>query len=120
MSIEESELKLRKQLYYKMNKEYEEFISTLSKKSPKEIIDSAFEKVSKEDILSLFDHYNDSYSKEQIEILNKCKYPLGELYNGWLDCNSGVDPVMENSIVNTIEELSELQLQKQKDKSRER
>lgn len=69
-------------LYDKMKSEYDEFISDLSTKSPKEIIDHSYEKVFKEEILIICEAYD--RTPEEARVLYQLKRPLDFMYQEWL------------------------------------
>ena len=69
-------------LYDKMKSEYDEFISDLSTKSPKEIIDHSYEKVFKEEILIICE--SSDRTQEEAKALYQQKRPLDFLYQEWL------------------------------------
>lgn len=69
-------------LYDKMKSEYAQFISDLSTKSPKEIIDHSYEKVFKEEILIICE--TSERTSEEAKALYKQKKPLDFLYQEWL------------------------------------
>lgn len=74
-------------LYEKVKKEYDAFVESLEKLSPKDIIDASYEKAFKEDIVLSFENI----SLEQIDAkaLFKKKKPLDFVYQEWLknDCS---------------------------------
>lgn len=74
--------RLKEKLVEKMTEEYRHFLKELECKTPKEIIDAAYEKVFKEDIILAVDE-ND-FSIEQIKALNNMKFPLDSCYVAWL------------------------------------
>lgn len=74
--------KINKQLYQKMEAEFQEFLDSLEKKPPKEIITASYEKVFKEDILmSVFEN---NLPDEQAKALLGEKMPLDSCYRKWL------------------------------------
>jgi hypothetical protein len=74
----------QEQLYAKLSAEYDAFIEGLKDKPPKDIIESSYEKVFKEDILMCFE-YDDDMSDKEIAALLALEFPLDELYRNWLD-----------------------------------
>lgn len=72
--------KIRKKLYY----EYNVFIDNLKTLSPEQIIEKAYEKVAKEDILSVFE-CNNALDYNQARVLLSMKNPLNYLYYEFLD-----------------------------------
>ncbi len=78
---------LRQALYDKALKEQSEFVKKLMSSPPKAIIDAAYEKVMRDDILMIFEE--DSLSEKQVRALLRLDYPLAACYNDWLknDCS---------------------------------
>lgn len=114
----EDEMKMREELYSKLGKEYNSFIENLKKIPPEKIIDKAYEKVMKEELYAIFYPEGRKYDIDQIKVLNKVKEPLQVLYDGWMDCDFGINQVLEDRTFDLLEEL--MQEQKQKNKSMER
>jgi hypothetical protein len=86
----------REQLYKKVSAEYDAFLADLKGKTPDKIIDSAYEKVFKEDIVYSFE-YGESFSDKEIDVLLSVDYPLEELYRNWLDTDvSHMDDLSES------------------------
>lgn len=71
-------------LYEKLSAEYEQFIENLKTAPPDKIIQSAYEKVFKEDILMCFED-SDPFSEQEIVALLALDSPLNALYHNWLD-----------------------------------
>lgn len=114
----DNEMKIREQVYNKMESEYNKFIENLKKKTSEEIIQSSYEKVMKEEILSDFYPDYKHYDIEETRALNKIKEPLEELYQGWMDSDVGINHILEDVVSDTLDNLVEEQ--KQKKNSRER
>ena len=72
---------LKDLLYKKASKEQEDYIEHLKTLPPKQIIDRAYEKVMRDDILITFE--DESLSDKQIEALSKLEYPLSACYYEW-------------------------------------
>ncbi|MEI3402420.1 MAG: DUF3848 domain-containing protein [Clostridia bacterium] len=111
-------MNVREELYSKMEKEYNLFIENLKQLSPEKIMDNAYEKVMKEELVSMFYPEYEKYDISDIKALNKCEKPLEELYQGWMDFDGGIHELLEYSIDDTIETLK--REQKEKNKSMER
>ena len=77
---------LRILLYQKVAKEQSDFVEYLKMLPPDEIIDKAYEKALRDDILLSFE--NDYLSNEQMKELIKLEKPLAACYNEWLDTES--------------------------------
>ncbi|MBS5116237.1 MAG: DUF3848 domain-containing protein [Erysipelotrichaceae bacterium] len=74
--------KLKEKLDIKIQQEYDKFIEKLMKLSPKEIIERSYEKIFKEEIISMIQ--GKELSKSEIIALLKVDYPLDALYQEWL------------------------------------
>lgn len=70
--------KLKEKLDIKIQQEYDKFIEKLMKLSPKEIIERSYEKIFKEEIISMIQ--GKELSKSEINALLKVDYPLDALY----------------------------------------
>lgn len=114
------ESKLRDELYSKLSKEYENYIETLLKKSPKEIIECSEERIIKEEILSIFSPELQNFDVDKLNVLLKEKAPLEKLYQGWIDNNLSLTEIVKESVNKTIDNLSRLQKEKNKVKDVER
>ena len=108
------ENKIREELYDKLSKEYDEFIEETKGLMPQEIIDRSYEKVMKEELVSMFYPENTNYDISDIKVLNKSSNPLDELYQGWMDCDGGIHIALESSVEDTIEFLKKEQKNKNK------
>ncbi|GHV08325.1 hypothetical protein FACS1894217_10590 [Clostridia bacterium] len=71
------------QLYDKLSAEFDAYVAGLKKLPPEKIIDSAYEKVFKEDILMSFE--SSYYGDAECAALLALDSPLDELYRNWLD-----------------------------------
>jgi len=95
-------------LYDKMSTELENFISELKNQSPDLIIESAYELVMKEDVLSIFE-YTD-YSQNEAKALFELPYPLDAIYQAWLKNDLTYMDLLKITIDNRIESaLKEIQ-----------
>lgn len=81
-SYEEVVNDLYKILLEKMNREYKEYLKRLELKSPKEIINSSYETVFKEDIIAAVEMQ--TLEPEHIKALLSVEYPLDYCYDEWL------------------------------------
>lgn len=88
-------------LYDKMSTELENFISELKNQSPDLIIESAYELVIKEDILSIFE-YTD-YTQNEAKALFELSYPLDAIYQAWLKNDLTYMDLLKITIDNRIE-----------------
>ena len=72
--------KLKEKLDIKIQQEYDKFIEKLMELSPKEIIERSYEKIFKEEIISMIQ----GKELSKIIALLKVDYPLDALYQEWL------------------------------------
>lgn len=93
-------------LYDKMSTELDNFISELKNQSPDLIIESAYELVIKEDILSIFE-YTD-YSQNEAKALFELPYPLDAIYQAWLKNDLSYMSLLEDTIKWELEKLSNI------------
>lgn len=108
------DMTIRENLYDKMQQEYNNFIENLKQQPPEKIVDSAYQKVIKEELLGYFYPEYEHYDIDKIKALSKTKEPLEELYQGWMDCDAGIHQVLEDSIYDTLDEIQTEQKQKNK------
>lgn len=115
------EMEIKKELYDKLEKEYKDFIEEMKSNEPEVIVNSAYQIAIKEELVSMFYPESDQYAIDEIKALNKTDKPLEELYQGWMDCDAGIHSVLEDSVSDTLEDIKQEQLQKnKKNKSMER
>ena len=102
-------------LYYKMQSEYNAFIENVKTKSPKEIVEAAYEITYKQDILFLFEEENCTViSEEQAKLLLAERNPLDVLYEGWMDTDVSVMDDLRDCVKTTCERIADDFLQKNK------
>ena len=90
------------ELYDKMKRELDNFKSELKTKPPDEIIQSAYELVTKEDILSVFE-IKEGFELQEYKALLKTKKPLEYLYQEWLSYDGSVMDAIRDSVNFAIE-----------------
>lgn len=113
-----NEMDIRKKLYEKMQKEYNDFIEEMKNNEPQFIVNNAYQIVIKEELVAMFYPESEQYDIDEIKVLNKTKNPLEELYQGWMDSDAGIHSVLEDNISDTIEEIQKEQREKKKDRER--
>jgi hypothetical protein len=87
----------REELYSKLSAEYEAFIENLKSLPPQEIIEAAYEKVFKEEILSCLE-YGVNLSNREISALLTLDNPLDGLYRNWLHTDVSYTDDLTDSI----------------------
>ena len=100
-------------LYEKMQKEYNQFLEKLEEMVPQEVIEYAYEKVVKEDILCCIEY--SKYPQVEAKALYSLKNPLHELYQEWLD----TDVSYMDTLRGTINERAKSAVKETKEKQRE-
>lgn len=83
-------------LYEKVQSEYQAYISELKAMTPEQILEHAYEKTMKEDILSLFE-WSDLGQKEA-KALYLMKNPLDAVYQKWLDTDVSYMDMLRDSV----------------------
>lgn len=101
-----NELELKKKLYLKMSKEFNEFKENLRDCSFEKILDMSYEYTIKNELLNMF-YFENEYNIDQIKALYICDNPLQELYDGYFDSEGGIHNILENCVDNTIDGLME-------------
>ena len=82
-------------LYEKMANEYEDFLKQTAALPPEQILEHAYEKVMKEDILSLCEECH--LEPKEAKALYKCKYPLDKVYQEWQDTDVSYMDMLRDS-----------------------
>lgn len=113
-----NEMDIRKKLYEKMQKEYNDFIEEMKNNEPQFIVNNAYQIVIKEELVAMFYPESEQYVIDEIKALNKTKNPLEELYQGWMYSDAGIHSVLEDNVSDTIEEIQKEQREKKKDRER--
>lgn len=113
-----NEMDIRKKLYEKMQKEYNDFIEETKNNEPQFIVNNAYQIVIKEELVAMFYPESEQYDIDEIKALNKTKNPLEELYQGWMDSDAGIHSVLEDNVSDAIEEIQKQQREKKKDRER--
>lgn len=113
-----NEMDIRKKLYEKMQKEYNDFIEEMKNNEPQFIVNNAYQIVIKEELVAMFYPESEQYDIDEIKALNKTKNLLEELYQGWMDSDAGIHSVLEDNVSDTIEEIQKEQREKKKDRER--
>lgn len=92
MSSEE----LRLEIYDRVNAEQEKFIEMLKAMPAEDIIERAYEKVIRDDILTMFDE--NSFSDSQIKALLEYKKPLAMCYTAWVHSHYSYMDIIRSSV----------------------
>lgn len=113
-----NEYDIRNKLYERMQQEYNDYLNNLMEASPKEIIDNSYQITMKEELVSMFIPESERYDIEDIRVLSKTKKPLEELYQDWMDCDIGINQVLDDSVQLSFDNIREAQKNKHKEQER--
>lgn len=101
------ELELKKKLYSKMLKEFDEFKENIKEYTFEKLLDMSYEYTIKNELLHMF-YFENDYDIEEIRALYNCDNSLERLYDDWIeDDNSGINSMLEDCVYNSLETLIE-------------
>lgn len=107
--------KLKEQLEEKLDNEFKEFIEDLKKCAPEIIIDRAYEKVSKEEMI--YKIKDKDYTVSNLKALLKTDGILQECYDEWLKSDGNFNEVLEYAVDDRIDLIIEDYNSKEKNKN---
>lgn len=100
-------------LYEKVQAEYDAFIEELKRMTPEQVIDRAYEKVTKENMVMVIQENNLELS--EAKALCREKYPLDRMYQEWLDTDVSEMQMLKDSIDDTAKKAVKEMKEKQKE-----
>ena len=100
-------------LYEKVQAEYDAFIEELKRMTPEQVIEKAYQKVIKEDLVTEIQH--GSLGQTEAKALYREKYPLDRLYQEWLDTDVSYMDLLKDSIDDTAKKAVKEMKEKQKE-----
>ena len=100
-------------LYEKVQAEYVAFIEELKRMTPEQVIDRAYEKVTKENMVTIIQENN--LTPAEAKALNREKYPLDRMYQEWLDTDVSEMQMLKDSIDDTAKKAVKEMKDKQKE-----
>lgn len=95
-----------KLLYQKVSKEFELFEESLRQMTPDEIIDHAYEKVIKEEMMS--ECLSKGFEQKEAKALYIQDFPLDFMYRDWLKNDLGFTGIIGDSIDETVQNAIKL------------
>lgn len=109
---------LREMLYERMRYEFETFVERLKVLPAERIIESAYEKVMKEDILMCFESGNDEcfLTEEEIRSLFRSNAPLQECYDEWQKADITYMDRLMDAIKERADSITRARGEKEEDK----
>ena len=108
MAVDYNEL-----LYGKVQAEYDAFIEELKRMTPEQVIDRAYEKVTKENMVMVIQENN--LEPSEAKALCREKYPLDRMYQEWLDTDVSEMQMLKDSIDDTAKKAVKEMKDKQKE-----
>ena len=108
---------LKQRVQEKITNEYNDFIVELKKERPEVIIERAYEKVCKEEMLYVFE--KNDLSVNECKSLLKCSNILDDCYSEWLKSDGNFNEMLEYAVENSIEHITEDFKREQKQKNKD-
>ena len=96
---------LKQRAHEKLTNEYNDFIEEMQKERPEVIIERAYEKVCKQEMLYAFEKKD--LSINECKSLLKCPNILNDCYDEWLKCDGNFNEMLEYAVDNSIEHIEE-------------
>lgn len=109
--------KLKEKFDEKIDTEFKEFIEDLEQCSPKTIIDRAYEKVCKEEMI--YKLKDKDYSISELKTLLKTDEILQECYDEWLKSDGNFSEMLEYAVDNRIDLILEESTEQKKQRNKE-
>lgn len=108
MTVDYNEL-----LYEKVQAEYDAFIEELKRMPPEQIIERAYEKVTKENMVMAIQDKELTYT--EAKALCRETYPLDRMYREWLDTDVSEMQMLRDSIDDTAKQAVKETKEKQRE-----
>ena len=108
MAVDYNEL-----LYEKVQTEYDAFIEELKRMTPEQVIERAYEKVTKENMVTIIQE--NELTSAEAKALYREKYPLDLMYQEWLDTDVSEMQMLKDS----IDDIAKKAVKEMKDKQKE-
>ena len=99
----ENEIKLKQELVERLEQEYSNLVKELEQASPKQIIDSAYELVLKEQIK--YELQDRKYTTKEIKALLKQENILSEFYYGWESADGKLGDILQQNMERTMSSI---------------
>ena len=109
--------RLKQRVQEKITNEYNDFIEELKKERPEVIIERAYEKVCKEEMLYVFE--KNDLSVNECKSLLKYSNILDDCYSEWLKSDGNFNEMLEYAVENSIEHITEDFKREQKQKNKD-
>ena len=96
---------LKQRLIEKVEREYKQFVFNLKSCDKDTIIDKAYEKVCKEEMMYKIQDRN--FETDELKALLNCKNVLNECYDEWMHNDGGFNILLEDSIDERVGTITE-------------
>lgn len=106
--------KISEMLYEKVENEYNAFIERLKQMPPDKIIDHAYEKIFKEDLMVTLEEKKLSYNEAKAML--SLKYPLDELYQEWMRTDISYMDMLSDIVDNRVRKAVIQQQKREKER----
>ena len=100
-------------LYEKVQAEYDAFIEELKRMTPEQVVERAYEKVTKENMVTIIQE--NELTPAEAKSLYREKYPLDLMYQEWLDTDVSEMQMLKDSIDDTAKKAVKEMKDKQKE-----
>ena len=100
-------------LYEKAQKEYDDLIAELKELPSEQVIERAYEKVIKENILCILEESH--RDQKEAKALYLEKYPLDRIYQDWLKSDISETAMLRDSIDDTAKDVVKERREKQRE-----
>ena len=100
-------------LYEKVQAEYDAFIEELKAKPAGEIIEKAYEKVFKEEIVCICEFAN--FEQKEAKAMYLEKYPLDRMYHDWLKSDVSYMDMLRESVDDSLKSATAERREKQRE-----
>lgn len=108
---------LKQRVQEKITNEYNDFINELKNERPDVIIERAYEKVCKEEMVYAFEKKD--LSATECRALLKCPNVLNDCYSDWLNSDGNFNEMLEYTIDNSVEDITKDYKREQKNKNKD-
>lgn len=100
-------------LYEKVQAEYDAFIEELKAKPTEEIIEKAYEKVMKEEMVGICEFAN--FEPKEAKAMYLEKYPLDRMYQDWLKSDVSYMDMLRDSVDDSVKVAAVERREKQRE-----
>ncbi|MCM1296517.1 MAG: DUF3848 domain-containing protein [Muribaculaceae bacterium] len=100
-------------LYEKVQAEYDAFIGELKTKPAEEVLERAYEKVFKEEMVGICEYAN--FDRKEAKAMYLEKYPLDRMYQDWLKNDVSYMDMLRDSVDDSLKTAAAERRDRQRD-----